>query len=86
MMSSFVENFNITNPRYLEMLLSKYPTLTQKEILLCMYLKLNHSSADISEFMKVSKGSIDTYRYNLRKKFRLNKNQSLVGHLNTLQN
>ena len=83
-MLSIVENFNATNPRYLEVLLSKYPSLTQKEILLCMHLKLNYSSEEIAISMKVSKSTIDSYRYNLRKKFALNKNQSLVSHLNTL--
>ena len=83
---NFIDNFNLTNPRFLENLLKKNPSLTQKEIMLCMYIKLNYSSKDISKLMNVSRTTIDTYRYNLRKKLRLNKNQSLVSHLNTVQN
>ena len=83
-MQDFLAKFNATNPRFLEGLLSKYPFLTQKEILLCMYLKLNYSSQEISKLMKVSKGTIDTYRYNLRKKLNLQRQHSLVSHLNTI--
>lgn len=81
---SFIEKFNQNNPRFLEKLLKKHPSLSQREILLCMYLKLNFSSKDISKKMKVSSGTIDTYRYNIRKKVGLKRKESLIGALNTL--
>ena len=81
---SFIEKFNQNNPRFLEKLLKKHPSLSQREILLCMYLKLNFSSKDISKKMKVSPGTIDTYRYKIRKKVGLNRKESLIGALNTL--
>lgn len=82
---SFKDNFNITNPRFLEILLRKYPTLTQREISVCMYLKLNYSSADISKELGVSLTSVDTYRYNIRKKIGVERKTSLVSHLNTIE-
>ena len=81
---SFIEKFNNNNPRFLEKLLKKHPSLSQREILLCMYLKLNFSSNDISKKMKISPGTIDTYRYNIRKKVGLKRKESLIGALNTL--
>jgi len=82
---NFIDNFNLTNPRFLENLLKKNPSLTRKEILLCMYIKLNYSNEDISKLMNITRATIDTYRHNLRKKFALTKNHSLVSHLNTLE-
>ncbi|MGB1454417.1 MAG: helix-turn-helix transcriptional regulator [Flavobacteriaceae bacterium] len=66
-------------------MLRKYPTLTQREISICMYLKLNYSSADISKELDVTLASVDTYRYNIRKKMGVERKASLVSHLNTIQ-
>lgn len=82
---SFKDRFNRNNPRFLEILLRKYPTLTQREISICMYLKLNYSSADISKELDVTLASVDTYRYNIRKKMGVERKASLVSHLNTIQ-
>jgi AraC family chitin signaling transcriptional activator len=81
---SFKDNFNKTNPRFLEILLRKYPSLTQREISICMYLKLNYSSADISKELDITLASVDTYRYNIRKKMGVERKVSLVSHLNTI--
>lgn len=81
---SFKERFNRTNPRFLEILLRKYPNLTQREISICMFLKLNYSSADISKELDITISSVDTYRYNIRKKIRVERKTSLVSHLNTI--
>jgi AraC family chitin signaling transcriptional activator len=82
---SFKDNFNRTNPRFLEVLLRKYPNLTQREISVCMYLKLNYSSSDISEELGLTLASVDTYRYNIRKKMGVDRKASLVSLLNTIQ-
>jgi DNA-binding CsgD family transcriptional regulator len=50
-----------------------------------MYLKLNYSSSDISEELEITLASVDTYRYNIRKKMRVERKASLVSHLNTIQ-
>ena len=81
---SFKDRFNLSNPRFLEILLRKYPTLTQREISICMYLKLNYSSADISKELDITLASVDTYRYNIRKKMGVERKASLVSHLNTI--
>jgi DNA-binding CsgD family transcriptional regulator len=83
-MMSFKESFNCTNPKFLENLLSKHPFLTQTEITICMFLKLNYSSTDISKNLSVSKASVDSYRYNIRKKIGLEKKMSLVSYFNTI--
>jgi len=81
---SFKERFNHTNPKFLENLLSKHPFLTQTEITICMFLKLNYSSTDISKNLNVSKSSVDNYRYNIRKKIGLDKKMSMISYFNTI--
>lgn len=81
---SFAEKFNQTNPRYLEKLLRAHPSLTQREILVCMYLKLNYTNKEISDLMSISLVTIDTYRHNIRKKIGLNRKDKLITYLNTI--
>jgi len=81
---SFKESFNHTNPKFLENLLSKHPFLTQTEITICMFLKLNYSSTDISQQLNIKKISVDTYRYNIRKKINLEKKDSLISYFNSI--
>jgi DNA-binding CsgD family transcriptional regulator len=50
-----------------------------------MYLKLNYSSSDISEELEITLASVDTYRYNIRKKIGVKRKASLVSHLNTIE-
>lgn len=82
---SFKDSFSKTNPRFLEILLRKYPNLSQREITICMFLKLNYSSADISKELDITLASVDTYRYNIRKKMGVERKVSLVSHLNTIE-
>lgn len=80
----FKLSFNKIYPNFLEILLRKHPSLSQTEITICMYLKLNYSSSDISKKLDITLASVDTYRYNIRKKINLNKTESLVSYLNTI--
>jgi len=50
-----------------------------------MFLKLNYSSADISKELDITLASVDTYRYNIRKKMGVERKVSLVSHLNTIE-
>jgi DNA-binding CsgD family transcriptional regulator len=81
----FKDKSNQTNTRFLEYLLKKYSLLTQSEIILCMFLKLNYYGNDISDELAISKTSVDTYRYNLREKIGVERKASLISHSNTLQ-
>jgi DNA-binding CsgD family transcriptional regulator len=79
---SFVQNFNKRYPRFLKNLLGEFPNLTQRELLMCMYIKLNYSNHEISELMNISKTSVDSYRHRARKKMKLKRSDSLISHLN----
>jgi DNA-binding CsgD family transcriptional regulator len=49
-----------------------------------MLLKMNYSTTDISKELNITKASVDTYRYNIRKKMGVERKVSLVSHLNTI--
>jgi tetratricopeptide (TPR) repeat protein len=63
---SFFDNLRKANPR-----------LTQNDMQLCAYIKLNLSTKDISRLMNIAPESVNTHRYRLRKKFDLDPGISL---------
>jgi tetratricopeptide (TPR) repeat protein len=51
--------------------------LTQNDIQLCAYIKLNLSTKEISRLMNITPESVNTHRYRLRKKMKLPAEQTL---------
>ena len=80
----FIEDFNKNHPTFIKNLLRKSPGLTQREVLLCMYLKFNYSNNDIRELMKISRSTVDSYRHRARKKMKLKRSDSILSYLNSL--
>ena len=70
-LNEFSQRFQEVHAGFYEKLLSKYPDLTQSELKLCAFLRLNMSTKDISELTGQQITSIDTARYRLRKKLAL---------------
>jgi DNA-binding CsgD family transcriptional regulator len=56
---------------FYEKLLKAYPDLSQNELKLCAFLRLNMSTKDIAELTGQQLPSIDKARYRLRKKLGL---------------
>jgi tetratricopeptide (TPR) repeat protein len=56
---------------------SRYATLTEDELKLSALIRLNLSSDELLDIFRISKSSLNTKRYRLRKKLLLKKNQSL---------
>lgn len=81
---SFNKRFNENHPEFIEKLLGNFSDLTHREVLLCMYLKQNYSNKEISEKMKISRTTVDTYRHRTRKKMKLNRSESIISFLNRL--
>jgi len=68
--TSFYKNLN-----------EKYPNLSQNEIRLCAFFKLNMSTKEIAAITYQSINSIGVARYRLRKKMNLNSDESLYSLL-----
>ena len=81
---AFIEDFNKNHPTFIKNLLIKSPSLTQREVLFCMYLKFNYSNNDICELMKISRSTVDSYRHRARKKMKLKRSDSILSYLNSL--
>jgi len=64
----FSIRFNEAHANFYESLLKKYPNLSQNELKLCAYLRLNMSTKDIAELTGQRGLSIEYARYRLRKK------------------
>jgi tetratricopeptide (TPR) repeat protein len=80
--NEFSVRFQQVHAGFYEALLSKYPELTQNDLKLCAYLRLNMSTKDISELTGISKLTIENARYRLRKKLGItNSETNLVTFL-----
>lgn len=60
--------FKNVYPNFIDMLLKDFPKLTNEEIKLCYFLRMNMSSKEIAAFTNKEIHSIDIARYRLRKK------------------
>jgi tetratricopeptide (TPR) repeat protein len=72
----FSARFKETNSEFYDKILQKYPDLTQSELKLCAYLRLNMSTKEISDLTGQRKETLETARYRLRKKFGLTNSES----------
>jgi len=73
----FESNLNQIHNEFIISLSKKYPTLTSKDIKLCVYLKMNLSSKEIAPLMNISFRGVELHRYRLRKKLGLNQEENL---------
>jgi len=81
----FSLQFKETNSDFYDKLLKLYPDLTQSELKLCAYLRLNMSTKEISELTGQRPETINKSRYRLRKKLKItNSDCNLVSFLSQI--
>ena len=76
--------FENVNPEFLQLLKSKHPALTLKDLKYCCYLKMNMSNNDICHHLGINQESVRTHKYRLKSKMELPKERDLHQYLNTL--
>ena len=76
--TTFEANFSKVHDRFFKRLLSDYPELTNSDLKLASYLKMNLSSKQIAQLLNVSFRSLENKRYYLRKKLNLTGKDNLV--------
>jgi DNA-binding CsgD family transcriptional regulator len=74
----FEELFDQAHQDFFKRLKSAYPGLTQSDLKLCAYLKLNLSSKEIAPLLNISFRGVETRRYRLRKRLGLKLDSNLV--------
>lgn len=77
----FELHFNQINHNFLEKLKKEFPDLTQTNLKLCAYLRMNLGSKEIASLMNISPNAVLKSKYRLKLKFQLNREQDLVDFL-----
>ncbi len=72
------------NQSFFQTLATKFPNLTQNEKNISALLRLNLSSKAIAALLDISSKSVDTYRYNIRKKMDLLPTDNINVFLNSI--
>jgi DNA-binding CsgD family transcriptional regulator len=80
----FEQAFDNADKDFLKRLKQQHEALTNHDLKLCAYLRLNLSSKEIAPLLSISVKSVDIKRYRLRKKMDLEHNQNLTEYILSL--
>jgi DNA-binding CsgD family transcriptional regulator len=80
----FEIHFSETHPNFYKALLDKYPALTQNELRLCAFLKLNLNTKEIAMITQKSAKSIEVMRSRIRQKMDVQRDSNLIHVLSRL--
>lgn len=81
---AFETYFKSVNPRFIDNLINRHPSISPNEIKLCMLLKLNLDTKEIASNTFQNTHSVNVARYRLRKKMNLARKDNLVSYLMTM--
>jgi tetratricopeptide (TPR) repeat protein/DNA-binding CsgD family transcriptional regulator len=85
LLKEFSVRFQEVHEGFYHNLLQKFPDLTQSELKLCAYLRLNMSTKDIAELTGQRLLTVEHARYRLRKKLGISNSEvNLVGFLSQI--
>lgn len=73
----FRQSFTALYPMFIPHLREFYPALTTGDETMCMLIKIGQNSSDIGLTLGISRASVNTARYRIRKKMALTKEQQL---------
>ena len=74
---SFQSSFDSVHHDFFKRLENAYPELSNKDKLLCAYIKMNLLSKEIAPLMNISLRGVEIGRYRLRKKLKLEEGTNL---------
>lgn len=80
----FEQAFDNADKDFLKRLKEIHSSLTNHDLKLCAYLRLNLSSKEIAPLLNISVKSVDIKRYRLRKKMDLDHDQNLTEYILSL--
>lgn len=81
---SFNNQFTKAFPDFFKNLISLHPNLSSTDLQLCAYIKLNQSNQDIASIKNLSLRTVESQRYRLRKKLKIEKTIDLFNYLTKL--
>ncbi|MFC2101176.1 helix-turn-helix transcriptional regulator, partial [Bacteroidota bacterium] len=74
-------HFEDVHPDFFKKLLLKHPSLTQYDLKLCAYIKINLTTKDIARMLNISNRSVQTARYRIKKKMELPTDYNLFKYI-----
>jgi len=77
----FKEAFENADAEFFRKLQEKHPDLSNNELKLCAYLRLNLTSKEIGPLFNISTRSVEVKRYRLRKKMNLDVKENLTNYI-----
>lgn len=83
-LSLFQENVDEVNHEFKEKLKSQFPKLSNNEIQICQFLRLNLSSKEIASIKNISTDSMKVLRHRLRKKLALESKTDISVFLHSI--
>jgi len=78
---TFETHFDQAHQDFINRLKETYPHLTQSDLKLCAYLRLNISSKEIAHLLNISLRGVEVRRYRLRKRINLSTTDNLYNFL-----
>ncbi|MBI9066702.1 MAG: hypothetical protein JEZ09_05375 [Salinivirgaceae bacterium] len=76
-----LHNLKLSQEGYFKRLKENYPLLTNNDIRLCSYLRMNFSSKEIAHLLNISTRAVEISRYRLRKKLNMEHDKNLSDFL-----
>lgn len=80
----FKIHFEKVNTGFFEKLQNQYPELSQGDLRVCAYIRINLSSKEIAQMMNISSSGINKRLYRIRKKMNLPPHTNINNHISTL--
>jgi len=78
----FYAEFSKNNREFVGELSKRHNTLTNTQFKVCAYIRAGFGTNDIAKNLNITRRSAEAHSFRLRKKFKLDHNQSLVTYLN----
>ncbi|WP_282037726.1 helix-turn-helix and ligand-binding sensor domain-containing protein [Saccharicrinis aurantiacus] len=80
----FETNFTQTHESFFKNLMIRFPELTQSDLRLCAYLRINLTSKEIAPMLGITVRAVENHRYRLRKRLSLDSETNLTEFLLSL--
>ena len=78
---NFARHFDTVHSDFVIKLKEKHPNISNNEMKLCAYLRMNLSSKEIAQLMNISVRGVEISRYRLRKKMGVTSDVNLFDYL-----
>ncbi len=82
---NFTLHFDKVHSDFISALKEKHPGISNNEVKLCAYLRMNLSTKEMAQLMNISVRGVEVSRYRLRKKLELATEVSLFDYLLSIQ-